>query len=522
VDMLCDDTTCVEVEASPPSSIDGSSEYCTRYRSDERSPGVPADPSYVAPRFNPLNEILPDLVFTPGTKIEYFITANFSATPWVLTYLPDTVGKNYYEFEILPSFRTVEGVDKFPCTLYINADDEPGNLSGRYFFEQALWHAYNPTAPAGAPIPDPAPWDRYDYGDAASNWNGPFYRGLGGNSGATIPQMLGYKTILLNTGNLDKGCMEPRDFQGFQQWLGAPICGQLAQQSFLANGSNISGIINAEYPSFLTGNLGAAHDCDSYHASGCPTGEPTNDDNYCVRLIPAAGSPFGAAYTPIDLFANWCPHWRSYNAVRPTGGGVGNMEYEKIGTGVRGQFSSVRNDDVAGSYRTLIDDQSLHMMIVPDGTGNPGSECTYSDNEVSDQKRIDAGTAWLTWTLNWLQDTSHPDGSLCVNPCDVMGVQDQDGDAVAVTRLYQNHPNPFNPRTEIKFSLATDGPARIIIYDVNGRRIRTLVDGVLKAGMQRVIWDGADDSGHSVTSGVYWSQLYAGHYTSNKKMIVLK
>ena len=97
-----------------------------------------------------------------------------------------------------------------------------------------------------------------------------------------------------------------------------------------------------------------------------------------------------------------------------------------------------------------------------------------------------------------------------------------DGAGAAVTRLYQNHPNPFNPRTAIKFSLAADGPAKLIIYDVNGRRIRTLVDQGLKAGAHEVVWDGTDDAGHTVTSGVYWSQLQAGDYSSNKKMVVLK
>ena len=70
--------------------------------------------------------------------------------------------------------------------------------------------------------------------------------------------------------------------------------------------------------------------------------------------------------------------------------------------------------------------------------------------------------------------------------------------------------------------LAEDGPAKLIIYDVNGRRIRTLVDKGLKAGVHEVVWDGSDDSGRAVTSGVYWSQLQAGTYASNKKMVVLK
>jgi hypothetical protein len=112
---------------------------------------------------------------------------------------------------------------------------------------------------------------------------------------------------------------------------------------------------------------------------------------------------------------------------------------------------------------------------------------------------------------------------LCQNPCtNLTDVPDEEGAGGLVTRLYQNRPNPFNPRTAIKFSLAADGPAKVIIYDVNGRRIRTLVDIDLKAGTHEVVWDGTDDAGHTVTAGVYWSQLHAGTYSSNKKMVVLK
>jgi hypothetical protein len=82
--------------------------------------------------------------------------------------------------------------------------------------------------------------------------------------------------------------------------------------------------------------------------------------------------------------------------------------------------------------------------------------------------------------------------------------------------------NPFDPRTSIKFSLAADGPTKLIIYDVNGRCVRTLVDKGLKAGTHAVVWDGTDDVGRAVTSGVYWSQLQAGNISTNRKMVVLK
>ncbi len=73
--------------------------------------------------------------------------------------------------------------------------------------------------------------------------------------------------------------------------------------------------------------------------------------------------------------------------------------------------------------------------------------------------------------------------------------------------LDQNTPNPFNPLTTIRFSIAESGLVSLTIYDVNGRRVRTLVDGLSSAGYQSVVWDGTDSRGRPVASGVYLYRL---------------
>jgi flagellar hook assembly protein FlgD len=97
-----------------------------------------------------------------------------------------------------------------------------------------------------------------------------------------------------------------------------------------------------------------------------------------------------------------------------------------------------------------------------------------------------------------------------------------DDAALRVNRLFQNEPNPFSPRTTVKFSLAQSGPVQIVIYDVNGRQVKKLVDGPMDPGSYSVVWDGTNDLSHRVGSGVYWSQMKAGSFVSNKKMVVLK
>ncbi|MCK5052230.1 MAG: T9SS type A sorting domain-containing protein [Candidatus Cloacimonetes bacterium] len=96
-----------------------------------------------------------------------------------------------------------------------------------------------------------------------------------------------------------------------------------------------------------------------------------------------------------------------------------------------------------------------------------------------------------------------------------------------VTELIGNYPNPFNPSTNIKFSLKTDSKVSLMIYNIRGQKVRTLVNDNLQAGHHSVVWDGRDDSGKSVSSGVYFNGFdsndgNSGRYTSIKKIILLK
>jgi hypothetical protein len=88
--------------------------------------------------------------------------------------------------------------------------------------------------------------------------------------------------------------------------------------------------------------------------------------------------------------------------------------------------------------------------------------------------------------------------------------------------LADARPNPFNPSTTIGYTMVTDGFAEIAIYDVRGRRIRTLVSGNAAAGYNEVTWDGQNDFGNRVASGVYLYQLRAGSVVETKKFVMLK
>lgn len=91
-----------------------------------------------------------------------------------------------------------------------------------------------------------------------------------------------------------------------------------------------------------------------------------------------------------------------------------------------------------------------------------------------------------------------------------------------VTALKGNYPNPFNPTTTIAFSLSDASPVKIEIYNILGQKVTTLVNSQLAAGQHNVSWNGRDDNGRGVASGVYFYKMSAGRYTSTKKMIMMK
>ncbi len=88
--------------------------------------------------------------------------------------------------------------------------------------------------------------------------------------------------------------------------------------------------------------------------------------------------------------------------------------------------------------------------------------------------------------------------------------------------LDQNRPNPFNPSTEIRFSLPHRCAVRLNVFDSAGRLIRVLHDGTLGPGRHSIVWDGTNNAGRTVGSGVYFYRLCAGKEAISKKMVLLK
>jgi WD40 repeat protein len=92
----------------------------------------------------------------------------------------------------------------------------------------------------------------------------------------------------------------------------------------------------------------------------------------------------------------------------------------------------------------------------------------------------------------------------------------------AAFALYPNYPNPFNPSTTLRFSLPQAGEVELAVYDLLGQRVATLVKGPREAGPHALVWDGRNDAGHELASGVYLCRLAAGNRAETRKLLLLR
>jgi hypothetical protein len=104
-------------------------------------------------------------------------------------------------------------------------------------------------------------------------------------------------------------------------------------------------------------------------------------------------------------------------------------------------------------------------------------------------------------------------------------VEEEPASVPAQFSLRQNYPNPFNPSTSIQYTVDSrqiSTPITLSIYNIKGQLVKTLVDGEMEPGSYQVEWDGRDDRGKEVSSGMYFYRFAAGEYVATKKMLLLK
>lgn len=88
--------------------------------------------------------------------------------------------------------------------------------------------------------------------------------------------------------------------------------------------------------------------------------------------------------------------------------------------------------------------------------------------------------------------------------------------------LEPNYPNPFNPTTSIRYNLPETTQVRIVLYDILGQEVRTLINGTKEPGYHSVVWDATDNNGKPVSGGIYIYSIQSNKFNANRKMILLK
>jgi len=229
--------------------------------------------------------------------------------------------------------------------------------------------------------------------------------------------------------------------------------------------------------------------------------------------------------------------WVTGNAASPTAG-VGDAD---VDGGATILLSPTLN--LSGLPNPVI---SYWRWYVNDAGSNPGTDTLrveISNNNGSTwkvlEKVLQSQSAWVNKTVavnSLLPPTSAMrvrfiaedlgGGSVVEAALDDFMVFDQSPTAapppVALDRLHPNVPNPFNPSTTVRFDVERPSFTTVRIHDVRGRLVRSLVDGLMTAGTHTTIWNGRDDRGRAVASGVYVLHLAAGDYRASRRIVLAR
>ena len=461
------------------------------------------------------NEILPDKVFVPGTRVEYYYRSfwfNGGAAPSEYFYLGEA--DEPYEYEMLPTMTLVpeeEYLVQWPAILYVD-----GFNRGSEVYITAALDALE------------LDYDKYDYWGVGCCFSAAMKRsyGLGafnpggyGNNGCTLEQLIGYRLVLINSGTFGAGSFEPEDFELFQEWLEYTECGLGdLRRGMVFNGDQMSSIIGFEYsaPLFLQDVLGVEYLDVCYRNYNL-------DEADCVYLEPSPGGVFSPTAPGLSLYGNGCPQRHQYEvmgAATAIPGASGNLSfysYEHTGQEDYVEFAQIvreKTESGEANWRTLVDGFSWHHLSE---RGCGGEDC-LNDSACIVSGIVDLLTPQIEWMSN-PQDPFVPWRGACFST----GTPEENHLSGPVNHLYASRPNPFHSSATIRFSLARRGEVAIEIYDVSGRLRCTIAEGIYDAGEHALTWDGADDAGRRTGAGIYWMQMRTDDgYESSKRMIRLR
>ena len=140
---------------------------------------------------------------------------------------------------------------------------------------------------------------------------------------------------------------------------------------------------------------------------------------------------------------------------------------------------------------------------IVDGTLHDWAEA--SDVALADTLKVYYGPGGLWWEPTGIEG-DEPNGSLLPR----------------TYALSQNYPNPFNPMTTLRFDVPNAASVQLVVYDLHGKKVRSLINGPMQAGQHSLVWDGRNTHGVKVASGIYFYRLNSEGFSETRKMVLLK
>jgi len=459
-------------------------------------------------------EILPNNLFVPGTRIEYFAKARYSgAALWFM--LPDTTGGRCEEFEILPMMRDDgTGAIEWPCLIVADHFGGMGN-----------WSEWNSDRIARHLVANNFGFDMFNkLGPVSDLRNGIGRTGanpgqIGGpgtpkynwGPGSTLTQFMAYTHCILNAGPQLNYCMSQSDIDMVNIWLTVYTSGYQFKFFWLSGSQVARWLTYGQLSSgkqFLNNTLGATYVHRNY-------AEQNSDRTYCLPANGIAGGRVVCGEPESYIIrANGCPRGASgFNVLglstSPGSSGVAEIEYDSQPTKRYAAVSNLVNVVDGANYKTFTEGYDFCLMRTND---SQGPLACGTDDFL---------TAWVGCILGWGNYSS-------TATCGIFGPEsiadNRTAPPLPVTSLREAFPNPTNPTARINYTVGTSGRVWLRIYDVSGQVVRTLVNETKQARREpyEVIWDGTDDRGKTVSSGVFFYQLEAVGYRSAKKIVILR
>jgi hypothetical protein len=315
--------------------------------------------------------------------------------------------------------------------------------------------------------------------------------------------------VLCQTGNADV-----IDFSQFSP--GDPIEG-LGTVHPLLEITTSGGLAVALFPGELPGNYGAPNDEESIRNGGMTAsggfGDPTARVNDFVFT-------FASGYTAESFSVRMLDHG-DFNPGHAASHTISLVARDSTGQVLDSHVLSYTSDTAGNPTTGSAGNLQLTGDAVTASSGEPGRFAFAVSG--SDIARVE-----LVHTNNGSRPSgASSDPNIGFDYLDIVfdpasGVGETELDVPAPNVLRQNSPNPFSRATSISFVFARGGLLDLAVYDISGTRVRVLLRGPLSQGVHSVLWDGCDDHGRTLCSGVYLYRLATGDQVHFRKAILLR